>query len=104
MLYVANIEEQGYLDDNSLKNFSCPNLRDIDSLWVQNSDGRFGFSVQKKIWVEEGLRLGITEWTADDQKAYERYASRIGWYDGKDFYSYNQVIAIVERKGDMRVV
>ncbi|MBW4606100.1 MAG: AAA-like domain-containing protein [Hassallia sp. WJT32-NPBG1] len=99
MLYVANIEEQGYLDENSLKNFSCPNLRDIDLLWVQNSDGRFGFSVQKRIWVEEGLRLGITKWTADDEKAYERYVSRIGWYDGKDFYSYNQVIAIVERKG-----
>ncbi|NEU75853.1 hypothetical protein PI95_025670 [Hassallia byssoidea VB512170] len=99
MLYVAKREEQGYFDENSLKNFSCKNLQDIDSLWVQNSDGRFGFSVQKRILVEEGNRLDITDFTTHNLEAYERFASRIGWYDGKDFYSYSQVISKVEKEG-----
>lgn len=101
MLYVANREEQGYFDEDSLKNFSCQNLQDIDSLWVQNSNGRFGFSVQKTIWVHSGNRLSITEFTPtpDEKKAYYRYEFRIGWYDGKNFYPYNQVIAKVEKGG-----
>jgi hypothetical protein len=96
MLYVANREEEGYFDTHSLKNFSCQRLQDIDSLWVQNSDERFGFSVQKRIWIEEGNRLGITEFTPKDEKAYIRYVSRIGWYDGKEFLSYVNLMKRVE--------
>ncbi|QIR41898.1 hypothetical protein HCG51_35065 (plasmid) [Tolypothrix sp. PCC 7910] len=102
MLYIANREEQGYFDPESLKKFSCDRFRHIDLLWLQNSNNRFGFSVQKEIWVKEGLKLGITEWTDDDEKAYSRFASRVGWYDDgqKQYYSYSQVISKVEREGD----
>ncbi len=43
MLKVAG----GKLESEDLKNFSCPDLREIDRLWVQYSQGHFGFSVQK---------------------------------------------------------
>ncbi|MCA1992305.1 MAG: GUN4 domain-containing protein, partial [Coleofasciculus sp. S288] len=50
----------------SIENFPCSDLRTIDQLWVQHSNGRFGFSVQKKIWQEVGR---------DDDVFFER----IGW-------------------------
>ena len=97
MLHVANTES--YLDIDSLKTFSCKSLQDIDSLWVKHSDERFGFSVQKQIWIKTGNRLGFTEPTEADYKNYESFASRVGWYDssGKRGIEYNQVIEIVEK-------
>lgn len=40
------------LTDESIENFPCTDLRTIDQLWVKYSKGKFGFSVQKKIWQE----------------------------------------------------
>ena len=97
MLHVAGREEEPGLDSASLNNFSCPDLQEIDSLWVKHSNGRFGFSVQKKIWLETGNRLDITEADFDEQ-AFLRWISRIGWYDtiNKGYFSYIQVIAEVK--------
>ncbi|MEA5593119.1 GUN4 domain-containing protein [Rivularia sp. UHCC 0363] len=88
MLFIANRTERDYLLNEDIETFSCSDLKKIDNYWVQNSDGRFGFSVQKQIWIEAGL------------KNYESFASRVGWYDssGKTGYlSINQVIEIVEK-------
>ena len=99
MLYVANRENEQYLNINSLKNFSCKSLQDIDSLWVNHSDERFGFSVQKQIWVETGNRLGIIEPSEEDGKNYERFISSVGWYDSerKDWKDYTEMIEVVEK-------
>jgi|AGSF01.1.fsa_nt_gi GUN4-like. len=37
-----------------MENFSCPDLRAMDRLWVKYSNGRFGFSVQKRIYQSLG--------------------------------------------------
>ena len=57
MLQVAGRKEQGYLDVGDIRNFPCDDLSVIDHLWVQFSQGQFGFSVQKQIWLEVGGRL-----------------------------------------------
>jgi serine/threonine protein kinase len=54
MLEAANRTKEGYLDRQSIENFPCEDLRTIDQLWVKYSEGRFGFSVQKQIWLELG--------------------------------------------------
>ncbi|MGD1911404.1 MAG: GUN4 domain-containing protein, partial [Rivularia sp. (in: cyanobacteria)] len=58
-------------------------LKKMDSLWVNNSGGNFGFSVQKRIWVRTGNRLGvkIEDWNEEDRKNYIRFASSVGRYD-----------------------
>jgi len=83
MLYLAKREQEGYFDYDSLNNFSCQNLKNIDSLWVKHSDKRFGFSVQKQIWEEVD---------------FYGFVSRVGWYNkGKSSWrSYQTVIGIVE--------
>ncbi|HEY9611918.1 GUN4 domain-containing protein [Allocoleopsis sp.] len=50
MLKAAGREKEGWLNVKSIEMFPYADLRTIDSLWVKYSDGRFGFSVQNRIW------------------------------------------------------
>ncbi|MBP0016279.1 MAG: GUN4 domain-containing protein [Cyanobacteria bacterium SBLK] len=44
------IVDKGLLNVQSIDNFPCEDLREIDQLWIHYSKGRFGFSVQKRIY------------------------------------------------------
>jgi len=78
MLKVAGREEEGWLNDEHIENFPCTDLRTIDRLWVKYSNGRFGFSVQKRIWESVGGIPG--EW---DYEIYKKFGDRVGWYEMK---------------------
>ena len=97
MLYITDREKDGSFSIESLKNLSCSDLQQIDKLWIKHSEERFGFSVQKQIWLDEKNRLGIMKWTNKNEKTYVAYASRVGWYDGKTFLNPSEVISIVEK-------
>jgi hypothetical protein len=43
-----------WFEREDLLNFPCEELRTIDGLWVKYSQGRFGFSVQKEIYLNCG--------------------------------------------------
>lgn len=68
MLRVGNQERHGWLDIESIKTFPCEDLRVIDRLWVYYSGGRFGFSVQKRIYEEVGKNFQVlwkrVEWAS----------------------------------------
>lgn len=74
MLKVAKREEEGWLTYENIETFPCEDLRTIDQLWVKYSNGRFGFSVQKKIWLEIGGKPN------SDLKVWEKFGERVGWY------------------------
>ncbi|MEG3903296.1 serine/threonine-protein kinase [Microcoleus sp. B4-C5] len=57
MLKAARRENERYFTTESIKNFPCDDLRTIDQLWVKYSQGHFGFSVQKKIWLSVGGKI-----------------------------------------------
>lgn len=42
-------------------NFPCVELRNIDRIWTEYSDGRFGFSTQKRIWLSDRVRRDISK-------------------------------------------
>jgi hypothetical protein len=67
---------QTYLEPEDIKKFPCKDLHTIDQLWVHYSNGRFGFSVQKQIWIEEGGKPGI-----DHEESYLKFCQRVGWKD-----------------------
>ncbi|BAZ51181.1 serine/threonine protein kinase [Nostoc sp. NIES-4103] len=71
MLKVTKREEQGWLSSESIKNFPCTDLRTIDQLWLKYSNGHFGFSVQKRIWLECGGKV--------DYETDCRLGDRVGW-------------------------
>lgn len=45
-------ETEDYFDQRASENFPASDLKIIDGLWVKYSEGRFGFSVQKKIGLK----------------------------------------------------
>ncbi len=72
MLEVVGRKDGDYLRVEEIKQFPCEDLRIIDQLWVKYSNGKFGFSVQKKIWQECGSPTSYN----DD---WEKFGDRVGW-------------------------
>ncbi|GGA20503.1 GUN4 domain-containing protein [Okeania sp. KiyG1] len=77
MLQVAGREEALYEED--IENFPCTDLRTIDQLWVKYSNGKFGFSVQKKIYQSLG---GTRKY---DKKVFEAFGNKVGWCQGGEW-------------------
>jgi serine/threonine protein kinase len=75
MLKAAGREKDIWLSDESIENFRCADLRTIDQLWVKYSNGRFGFSIQKQIYLEVG---GIPDGKYYIE-AWYKLVERLGW-------------------------
>ncbi|MEH2260288.1 GUN4 domain-containing protein [Nostoc sp.] len=76
MLKATGKEQQGWLDPESINNFPCTDLRTIDQLWVKYSNGRFGFSVQKRIWESVGGNPNA------NYDTWCKFGDRVGWRKG----------------------
>jgi|GEM_PF-4594936 GUN4-like. len=85
MLKVAGREEEGWLRVEDIEKFPCSDLRTIDELSVKYSDGKFGFSVQKKIYQSLS---GTKEY---DQIAYRSFGDKVGWRQGGKWLSYSNL-------------
>ncbi|HEY9625692.1 MAG TPA: GUN4 domain-containing protein [Coleofasciculaceae cyanobacterium] len=84
MCEVMGRQEEGWLREEDIEQFPCTDLRTIDQLWVKYSDGKFGFSVQKKIWEECGSPMKPN----DD---WEKFGYRIGWRNHGKWMNYSQL-------------
>jgi len=80
MCEVAGRTKEGYLRQEDIDNFPCEDLRTIDQLWVKYSNGRFGFSVQKRIYQS----LGGTR--SYDRKIWENFGDQVGWRVGGSWF------------------
>jgi len=87
MLKAAN-RESGWLDEESIEKFPCADLRTIDQLWVKYSDGRFGLSVQKRIYVECGAKL---DGVYPGYEIWKNFCDRIGWRLNGEWMYTNQL-------------
>jgi serine/threonine protein kinase len=87
MLKASGREEQGGLDFDSVKNFPCADLRTIDQLWVHHSDGLYGFSVQKQIYVECGGKL---DFSYPSNETWEKFCNRTAWKSEGKWVNYPQ--------------
>jgi hypothetical protein len=82
MLKVANRTGKGWLDADSIQKFPGEDLKLIDNLWVQHSEGKLGFSVQKRIWQEcgsPGPDYGANE------AAWKKFGQRVNWQGGTGY-------------------
>jgi len=86
MLEIAGQQQRDYLDNEDIQKFPCQELFTINQLWLNYSEGCFGFSVQKQIWIEEGGKPGVY-----DLVAYEKFAVRVGWRENDTWKSYSQL-------------
>ncbi|MBE9233132.1 GUN4 domain-containing protein [Cuspidothrix issatschenkoi LEGE 03284] len=85
MLAVAKREKEGWLNDRSIDNFPCEDLRTIDQLWVKYSGGKFGFSVQKRIYQGFG---GTREYNSE---IWEKFGNKVGWRKGGNWLYYKDI-------------
>ncbi|NCQ04890.1 MAG: GUN4 domain-containing protein, partial [Cyanobacteria bacterium] len=57
----------------TMRIFPCQDLQTIDQLWVKYSKGKFGFSIQKRIYQSLGGKRDY------DKKVWETVGDRLGW-------------------------
>ncbi|MBE9179866.1 GUN4 domain-containing protein [Oculatella sp. LEGE 06141] len=72
MITTVGKRDGQWFDRADLENFPCEDLRTLDQLWVQYSNGKWGFSVQKRIWQECNSPMEYN----DD---WETFGDRVGW-------------------------
>lgn len=73
MLKAVNKEDFGWIDRHAMQEFPCEDLHSIDRLWTKYSQGKFGFSVQKRIYLSLGGKR------SHDKKVWESMGDRVGW-------------------------
>jgi len=87
MIQAVGKKDDDWFTPDELLNFPCADLRTIDRLWVKYSNGQFGFSVQKKIYLTVG---GKADGKYNDE-AWEKFGDRVGWRVESSWISYSEV-------------
>lgn len=85
MLEVAGREKQGWLDSIHIDNFPCQDFQTLDRLWLENSNGHFGFSVQKSIYESLG---GKKDYNAE---VWRNFSEKVGWRKNGHWLSYKDL-------------
>jgi len=88
MITTVGKEEGDYFTREELLNFPCEELLAIDRLWVKYSQGQFGFSVQKEIYVACGAKL---DGRYPGDKIWEDFGTRVGWRENDNWKSRNEL-------------
>ncbi|NJL83697.1 MAG: GUN4 domain-containing protein [Chloroflexaceae bacterium] len=73
LLEVVSRQKEGWLSEEDIARFPAEDLRTINQLWLHYSQGRFGFSVQKKIYQSLG---GTKDYNRD---TWELISDRVGF-------------------------
>jgi hypothetical protein len=85
MLAVAKRGKEGWLNEKHIDVFPCADLRTIDQLWVKYSSGKFGFSVQKRIY--QGLG-GTKKY---NEEIWDKFGDKVGWRKRGDWLLYEDI-------------
>ncbi|MEA5451205.1 GUN4 domain-containing protein [Leptolyngbya sp. CCNP1308] len=89
MIITVGKKEGQWFDRKDLEKFPCEDLRTLDQLWVKYSNGKFGFGVQKQIYVETGNLLD-GEYHEENWKAF---CDCVGWRKGGKYLVYSDLKA-----------
>ncbi|WP_208345539.1 GUN4 domain-containing protein, partial [Aetokthonos hydrillicola] len=87
MLRAVGRKDKDWIRNEELLTFPCADLRTIDRLWVKYSNGRFGFSIQKKIYLQEGGKPDGKYY----EEAWKKFGDRVGWRVKGNWISYSEV-------------
>ena len=78
ILSISGEPDLASITPNDVRQFSCHELRVIDTLWTTYSQNRFGFSVQVHLYQSVGGSLETTI-TQDDSIIVE-LGKKVGWW------------------------
>jgi hypothetical protein len=88
MLEAVGRKSNDWIRTEELKNFPCEDLRTIDGLWVKYSQGKWGFSVQKRVYVKCGAKL---DGKYPGDKIWHEFCQRVGWREGNSWVNYSDL-------------
>lgn len=96
IFYQVMVKENYRGWDDTLENLPCETLKEINRLWLQNSNGNFGISIQMEIYRSQG---GTSEY---DDDIWKNFSLRVGWIEGykkvinnKGKYQYASMPALI---------
>ncbi|MBE9139406.1 GUN4 domain-containing protein [Nodosilinea sp. LEGE 07088] len=89
MIRAVGKKSGDWFTEDELLNFPCADLLTIDRLWVNYSQGKFGFSVQKQIYVETGNPLD----SQYHKETWEAFCDRVGWRKAGNYLNYSDLKA-----------
>ncbi|WP_420911675.1 GUN4 domain-containing protein [Rippkaea orientalis] len=75
MLQSLKREQQGWVSSEDIAQLPCSDLKIIDDLWKQHSQGRFGYTVQFPIFVATGNKPGKLV----NPQFYDDFGTNVGW-------------------------
>lgn len=84
MICAVGKKSGQWFTSEELLNFPCTDLQTIDRLWAKYSQDKFGFSVQKKIYVECGAKL---DGKYPGDKIWHEFCDRVGWRKADKYLS-----------------
>jgi hypothetical protein len=94
---VTGKQKEGLLDRKDVEKISGEELQVIDRLWLRLSEGRLGFTVQKKIYQE----LNEIETELERIKEFGR---RVNWLKGRSFTWFNNLKKLTSSNGNYREI
>ncbi len=93
LLELVDRAEEGWLRPEDVKGIPVQFLAAIDQLWAQYSNGRFGLSIQKRVWEELGCISSpdISTQTLSENKfgQYVRWRVNNTWLCPWDSFDYS---------------
>ena len=83
VLAGEDAEDRGWVYFTEVKQFPVKDLKTIDNLWTFYSDGKFGFSVQRKIWIGKKRQWAKffkeIDWVQGENNAYRKWPEEFIW-------------------------
>ena len=79
--------EKDVFDPDDIYNLPSDDLRRIDKMWMHYSNGKFGFSIQKRIYTEQCKRTLTDKEQLESLhlEALEEFGCRVLWRNDKDW-------------------
>ena len=86
--------EVGWLTSENVQRIPIESLEEINDMWLTASGGKFGYSVQKQIWLDIAQVESIDNLSGNYPVLFGDFADRVGWqvddywllsYDSFDF-------------------
>jgi hypothetical protein len=92
MIHAVGKKDGEWFEENELPNFPCSVLHTIDELWVKYSDGRFGFSIQKEIYMNLGGKTDGRHY----EEPWREAAVRLGWLVNNELIYVQRIIRSIK--------
>ncbi|MDJ0509158.1 MAG: GUN4 domain-containing protein [Crocosphaera sp.] len=90
MVMAGDKDNSGFITSTELEYIACEDLQTIDRLWVEYSQGKFGLSIQQRIYQSLGNTQDV------DVNKYRQFSQQVGWIKGgtfndPDYYLYDDL-------------